>query len=107
MQIFNFENMKNGWFVGNFTPTAFKTSAFEVCYKKHSKGEVWDTHYHKLATEINYLIKGKMVIQSTIIEAGSIFVLEPFEVADPVFLDDCELIIIKTPSDTNDKYPLK
>ena len=35
MEINRIENMKDGWFVGNFEPSAFKTDLFEVCYKFH------------------------------------------------------------------------
>lgn len=86
-----------GWFIGNFEPSAFKTDAFEVCLKKHPKGETWPKHYHKIATEINYLIRGKMNIQGITFEAGDVFILEPYDVADPDFLEDCELIVVKVP----------
>tara|TARA_R110002012_G_scaffold162022_2_gene324289 strand:+ start:7429 stop:7755 length:327 start_codon:yes stop_codon:yes gene_type:complete len=98
------ESMIGGWFVGNFEPSAHKTELFEVCYKVHPKGESWDTHYHKIQKEINYLIRGKMTIGDIEIFQGDIFIFEPLEVADPVFLEDCELIVIKTPSIKNDKY---
>lgn len=96
--------MTSGWFIGNFDPTALKTKEFEVCYKVHLKGEKWDTHYHAQATEINYLISGKMRIQETELNTGDIFTIYPFEVADPEFLEDCELIVVKTPSVKGDKF---
>lgn len=104
MKLFRIEDMIGGWFAGNFEPTAFNTDDFEVCYKKHSKGEVWDIHYHKEATEINYLVKGKMKIQNIELNSGDIFIIYPYEVANPEFLEDCELVIVKTPSIKNDKY---
>mgnify|MGYP005635310197 CR=1 FL=1 len=64
MDILKMKDMKGGWFIGNFEPTAFKTEEFEVCYKHHTKGEQWETHYHKEGTEINYLVEGKMTIQN-------------------------------------------
>lgn len=97
--------MKNGWFVGNFEPSAFKAD-FEVCYKQHKKGEKWDTHYHKKGTEINLLIKGKMKINDIIISKGQIFVIEPYYISKPTFLEDCELIVVKSISDKNDKYKI-
>ena len=103
MQIFKLSNMKNGWFVGNFTPSSFTSDLFEVCYKKHKKNEFWDTHYHEKIYEINLLIKGKMMINQTMINEGDIFVIEPFYVSTPTFLEDCELVIIKTPSVIGDK----
>jgi quercetin dioxygenase-like cupin family protein len=104
MDILKGKNMIGGWFVGDFKPSAFKTKDFEVGYKLHPKGEVWDNHYHKIATEINYLIRGKMNLSGTYLEAGDIFTIYPGEVAVPEFLEDCEIIVIKTPSVIGDKY---
>lgn len=104
MDIYKFEDMKGGWFVGDFEPTAYKTSEFEVCYKFHKKGEKWDTHYHKKGTEINFLVKGKMKIQDKEIKEGEIFTIYPYEISEPEFLEDCILIIVKTPSVPGDKY---
>jgi mannose-6-phosphate isomerase-like protein (cupin superfamily) len=99
--------MTGGWFVGDFSPTAFTTNGFEVCYKKHYAGEHWDTHYHKEATEINLLVKGRMRINNVEINAGEIFVIPPYYVSKPEFIQDCELVIIKTPSVIGDKYIVK
>ena len=104
MKVLKINDMKGGWFVGNFKPTAFTSPDFEVCYKLHKAGEEWPVHYHKEATEINFLVRGRMRIQDTILKAGDIFVLEPFEVADPEFFEDCEVVIVKTPSVPGDKY---
>jgi len=104
MEIFKMKDMKDGWFIGNFEPSAFKTEQFEVCYKYHNKGEKWDVHFHKEGTEINYLVKGRMTIQNIELSEGDIFVLKPCEIADPIFLEDCTVLIIKTPSLPGDKY---
>lgn len=106
MDILKMEDMKGGWFIGNFEPTAFKTEQFEVCYKHHTKGEVWDTHYHKEGTEINYLVEGRMTIQNKQLIKGDIFILHPFEIANPIFLEDCTVLIIKTPSKPGDKFTI-
>ena len=98
--------MVKGWFVGDFESTAYRTSACEVCFKQHKEGEVWPVHYHKLATEINYLIQGEMTLQNKKLVAGDIFVLNPNEISDPVFLTDCDLIVVKIPSSTKDKYEI-
>lgn len=104
MEIKSFEDMIGGWFIGNFEPSAYKTDQFEVCYKVHPKGEKWDAHYHKRATEINLLISGKMKINDKVIKAGSIFTIEPYYISAPEFLEDCALVVVKTVSDTQDKY---
>jgi hypothetical protein len=37
------------------------------------------------------------------LNAGDIFIVKPYEIADPVFLEDCYVICVKTPGITNDK----
>lgn len=96
--------MKGGWYAGNFDPVSYKTNLFEICYKKHLKGEEWPKHYHREADEINYLRSGKMTIQGKEIQEGDIFILRKNEIADPVFLEDCEVFIVKTPSVPGDKH---
>lgn len=104
MKVFKQQRWTGGWFVGDFEPTAYKTDAFEVCHKVHPKDEKWPAHYHAVATEINFILKGKMSIIGQTLEAGDVFVIERNEVAEPVFLEDCELIVVKTPCVPNDKY---
>ena len=98
--------MHSGWFVGDFEPTAYSTKDFEASYRVHPKGEEWDVHYHKLGTKINLLISVKMKIQNKILKSGDIFIIYPYEVADPIFLEDCEVLCIKTPSIPSDKYTI-
>ena len=104
MLVNNIKNMVHGWFVGNFAPSVLQTPDFEVGYKLHTKGEHWPVHYHQKATEITYLIRGKMKIQNIVLTSGDIFTIFPGEIADPEFLEDCEVVIIKTPSIVGDKY---
>ena len=104
MDILKGKDMIGGWFVGDFTPTAYPTKDFEVAYKTHSKGEKWDSHYHKIATEINYMIKGEMIISGTHLKEGDIFIIHPNEVATPEFLTDCGMVVVKVPSVKGDKY---
>lgn len=73
----------------------------------HLKGDVWPAHYHAEATEINLLIRGRMRLRGVTIEEGTVFIIDPGEVADPVFLRDCELVVIKTPSLPGDKYEVQ
>jgi len=107
MKKFRIENMHKGWFVGNFSPTAFLTKDFEVCFRTHPKGEKWDHHYHTEITEINLLTRGKMILQGQELSAGDIFILYPYEIADPVFLEDCDIVCVKTPSCPDDKIIIK
>lgn len=106
MQFDNIQRFFRGWYVGNFEPSIFKTDGFEVGLLTHSKGEKWPKHLHKIATEINLLVEGKMIIGGREISSGDIFVILPNEVAEPEFLTDCKLVVIKTPSIPGDKYIL-
>lgn len=104
MKITQHSNYKGGWFIGNFDPSVLKVENFEVCYKTHKKDEIWETHYHKIATEINLLIEGEMLIQNKNLKCGDIFCIYPYEISDPKFLTDCKILIVKIPSVPNDKF---
>ena len=107
MKIMKLNDMKQGWFVGDFEPTAYKTKDFEACYRVHPKGEKWDIHYHEHITEINLLVSGKMIMQGKELNTGDIFIVKPYEIADPDFLEDCGIICVKTPSKVGDKVVFK
>lgn len=98
------DEMWRGWFIGNFEPSILKTESFEVGLLTHKKGEQWPSHYHAVATEYNVLVSGSMSICGQLIESGTIFTLEPNEVADPVFHEDCVVLCVKVPSVQGDKY---
>lgn len=103
---FSMRDMFRGWFIGDFEPSVYKTKDFEVGYLKHLKGEKWDVHYHEKSKEINYLIRGKMIINDKHIKEGDIFVIDKYVMAKPEFLEDCELIVVKVPSVPGDKIIL-
>ena len=96
-----------GWYVGNFPNAAYQTKGAEVSFKIHKAGEVWDWHYHQYLDEINLLVRGSMTIQGVQIYPGDVFILEPMEIADPVFHEDCEVVCVKLPNITNDKISVK
>jgi len=103
MKITKLADYYKGWFIGNFEPSIFKTDKFEVGIIFHKKGEEWTCHYHT-GTEINYLISGKIRMQEEVLVSGDVFMLAPYEVADPEFLEDCMVVVVKTPSIPGDKY---
>lgn len=92
-----------GWFIGDFTPSILRTTAFEVGCKMHKKGEVWPAHYHT-GDEYNFLMSGRIKICEQILEAGDLFHIEPNEIADPEFLEDCYVVVVKVPSKPGDKF---
>jgi len=100
----NIKDFWRGWFIGNFEPTVLKTEDFEVGFLFHAKNEKWAHHYHKIGTEYNLLVKGKMILQGQEINEGEIFIMEPNDISDAEFLEDCYVVCIKTPSLPGDKY---
>lgn len=106
VEIYNIKDFKGGWFIGNFEPSLIRTEGFEVGVNFHPSGSYWAPHYHKVATEITYLMSGRMEICGKTIEAGQLFVIPPLEPAAPIFLTDCHVVIVKTPSVPGDKYLL-
>jgi len=97
------EDTIGGWFVGDFDKAAYRTDACEVSYKYHHKGESWPTHYQEKVMEINLMVRGQMKMQDKILLSGDIFIIYPYEIADPEFLTDCEVVCVKVPGITNDK----
>lgn len=104
MQTYNLSDFYRGWFLGNFNPSIHKTKEFEVGILTHSKDENWPRHYHKIATEINILLEGRMTINDKLILENTIFVIEPEEITKATFLTDCKVLCIKVPSIPGDKY---
>jgi quercetin dioxygenase-like cupin family protein len=98
------EEFYRGWFIGNFEPSVMRTTDFEVGILTHKKGEAWPAHYHKVATEYNVLLDGRMRMGDDILEAGDVFLFEPGDIADPEFLEDCRICVVKVPSTIGDKY---
>lgn len=103
MQKFKLEDTIGGWFIGNFEKAAYKTKGLEVSFKQHRKGESYGWHYHEHLDEINLLVRGRMKIQGEELFSGDIFILSPMELADPEFLEDCDVVCVKVPNFTNDK----
>jgi hypothetical protein len=104
MQKFKLEDFVRGWFIGDFTPSIFRTPNFEVGVLHHHKDELWPAHYQKVATEFNVLLSGSLSINNEIILPGEIFIIEPLEIAVPIFHEDCKVLCIKVPSLPNDKF---
>jgi quercetin dioxygenase-like cupin family protein len=104
MQVFRIEDMRGGWFIGDFEPSVFRTVEVEVAYHRYTKGQEWPRHYHKTATEVNYMISGTMRLGGQRVTKGDVFVIPPGESVKPEYLEDCEVVVVKIPSSPGDKY---
>jgi NDP-sugar pyrophosphorylase family protein len=101
---YKLKNFVRGWFVGNFEPSIIKTSDYEIAIIHHKKDEQWDYHYHKLADEINILLKGSMLINNRRVNEKHLFMIPSKQLTCPIFLEDCYVLCIKVPSAPGDKY---
>ena len=101
----NINKFKGGWFVGDFDPSIFKNPFFEVAHHKHEKGCETFPHYHKVTQELNYIIKGELMVSGKHLKSGVMWIYEANESSDVEFLEDSELMIVRWPSIPSDKYP--
>ena len=105
MKTFRLQDMKGGWFVGDFLPTCLKTSDCEVACKHYKKGDVEDIHVHKIATEITLIVEGLVKMNDVTYKSGDIIVLDPGDATDFHALEDTINVVVKVPSVAGDKYP--
>jgi quercetin dioxygenase-like cupin family protein len=107
MKLAKLDKMTNGWFIGNFIPTLIKTNDVEVAVKRYKKGAIEQKHYHKIATEITVVAKGKVKMNGVIYVEGDIILIEPSEVADFEAIEDSINVVVKFPGASDDKYIVK
>jgi hypothetical protein len=103
MKRYSLENMKLGWFIGNFNPSLLKTESVEVGIKRFVKGQKELTHYQTVATEWTCVIQGRIRIGVNIFDMNEIAEIPPLERADFEALEDSILVVVKSPSMPNDK----
>ena len=94
-----------GWFIGDFAKAAYQTKEFEVTYQKNSRGQT-ASHIHKIVHEITLVISGRQICNGQMFEAGDICILEPGDISQIEYLEETEVVTIKTPSVPSDKHYL-
>lgn len=104
MKTAKLNDMSRGWFVGNFTPTLYKTTDCEIGYKTYKKGDCEEQHYHKIATEITLITKGKVKMFNNVYSEGDIVIVEPGDATNFEALEDSANVVVKLPGMLNDKY---
>jgi hypothetical protein len=104
VRLFQAENMRGGWFVGDFSPTVFRTSAAEVAVKRYAAGDREPSHHHKRADEVTLVVTGRVVMQGTTLGPGAIVHLARGESADFLALEPSVTVVVKVPSVPDDKY---
>ncbi len=104
MKKYELREMTRGWFIGDFSPTCFKTKAVEAGVKRYAKGDHEAAHFHKVATEITTIISGHAEMNGVKYGPGDIIVIEPGESTDFRALDEVVLVAVKIPGALNDKF---
>lgn len=104
MRLVRLDEMKNGWFIGDFEPSLYKTRYFEVAVKRYRAGEYERPHYHKIATEMTVIVSGEAEMNGIKCGPGDIIMMEPGEAADFRAKTDVVIVPVKIPCVINDKY---
>jgi quercetin dioxygenase-like cupin family protein len=98
------DDMKGGWFVGDFEPSLCRTTGAEVAVKRYRAEDVDDWHHHKVATELTVIVSGYAEMAGISVSEGDIIVLEPGESSNFVARTDVTVVSVKVPGAKDDKY---
>ncbi len=104
MKVDDLNKMVNGWFIGDFTPSLYKTTAFEVAIKKYTAGTVEKLHYHKIATEFTCVVEGIVSFNDEVYKKNEIITIYPNESVLFKSITDSITCVVKIPSIIDDKY---
>ena len=104
MKLEKLDSMTKGWFIGNFTPSLYKTNEVEIAVKSYKAGDYEDKHYHKIATEYTVIIDGEVEMNGVRYKKNDIIVMEPGEMTDFKAITDSTNVVVKIPGANNDKY---
>lgn len=107
MKLDKLKDMFRGWVVGNFDPSLWKTDDVEVAVKTYKNGDYEEKHYHKIATEITIIGKGRVKMNGVEYVSGDIITIQPNEATDFLVIDDTITTVIKFPCVKDDKYLVK
>ena len=106
MNFSHLDDMKLGWFVGDFTPNILQSKDVEVGVKYYQAGDEEARHVHKVATEITVVVSGTVKMCDREFPQGSIIVLEPGDPTAFSAITDAVTVVVKSPSVAGDKYVL-
>jgi quercetin dioxygenase-like cupin family protein len=103
MDTYKIEDFVKGWIIGDFLPSLYKNSQFEVAVKFFKQGEREPSHKQLTATEVTVVVEGEIRLGDCTFKRGDVISIPPHEVADFESLTDSSLMCIKFPSLPNDK----
>lgn len=101
------DDMRGGWFVGQFEPAALRLAACEVAVKRYRAGDHEPSHVHRLAVELTLVISGRVTMNGEAFGEGDIIELAAGEPGEFRVLEDAITVVVKSPSVPSDKHVLK
>ena len=104
MKLYNIDEFKGGWFIGDFEPTIFRTKEFEISVRHYKAGDEEEKHVHKIADEYTVVIVGTVEMNGVEYNAKDVVLIEKGEVVKFKVLTDAITIAVKVPSIIGDKY---
>lgn len=104
MEQHNLNDFIKGWFIGDFKPTLINNEHFEVAVKRYKAGDYEESHHHKIATEITVIVEGEVEMNGIKYMKDDIITIQPNESTDFKCITDVVTVVIKKPSENNDKY---
>ncbi len=104
MTISKLNEMTGGWFIGNFEPSLFNTTDFEVAVKRYKAGDQEKSHYHQQAIEFTVILNGEVEMSGKRYVDGDIIRIEKNESTDFKAITDVVTVVVKMPSVVNDKF---
>lgn len=105
MKLSRLTDMHRGWFIGDFEPTVFPTSACEVAVKRYRAGDREAAHVHRVATEFTLIVSGRVRMNTTEFGPDDIVTIEPGVPTDFEALEDAVTVVVKVPCVAGDKFP--
>jgi hypothetical protein len=103
MKFAKLSDFTNGWFLGNFEPSLFRSPDFEICVKNFKKGDVEAAHFQRIATEVTVVLSGSIRMGGHVLQVDDILTIYKDEVCDFEALTDCKVLGVKFPSLPDDK----
>lgn len=104
MELFNLDDMIGGWFIGDFKPSVFRSSDFEIAIKKYRKGQVEQEHFHKVAKEFTVVVSGEIKMFNTIYVSGDIIRVDQYDSTSFEAISETITVVVKIPSALDDKF---
>jgi len=104
MKLYNIDEFKGGWFIGDFEPTILRTKDFEISVRHYKAGDEEEKHVHRVADEYTVVIVGTVEMNDVEYKEKDVVLIEKGEVVKFRVLTDAITIAVKVPSIIGDKY---